>query len=175
MLVEPGKHLHCCLCFCPWRCLPPGTYRSVSPCIYITAVQILRHFVILSSVTIIQVACLLPAFNMPFVPSSARAQSTLRSQTTKYKFHIGALLSTLTLLSLLSTLYRLPQAPPQPFKPGPRIINTGIWTVHFGIDNEGHDSQQGIMNLIRYIFDFHAASHGMTRLADRSMEQGYGA
>jgi hypothetical protein len=43
----------------------------------------------------------------------------------------------------------LPRAPPTPFKPGPRILTSGIWTVHFGIDNEGHDSQQGMMSLIR--------------------------
>jgi hypothetical protein len=67
----------------------------------------------------------------------------------KYKPHIRAIHTTITLASLLTTLYRLPRAPPTPFKPGPRIVTSGIWTVHFGIDNEGHDSQQGMMKLIQ--------------------------
>ena len=49
--------------------------------------------------------------------------------------HIRSTLARLPLFSLFITLYRLLRAPPRPFKPGPRIINAGIWTVHFGIDN----------------------------------------
>ena len=67
---------------------------------------------------------------------------------TKYKSHIRSTLTLLPLFSLFITLYRLPCAPPQLFKLGPRIINAGIWTVHFGIDNDSHDSQKGVMNLI---------------------------
>ncbi|THH00526.1 hypothetical protein EW145_g7066 [Phellinidium pouzarii] len=33
--------------------------------------------------------------------------------------------------------------------PGPRIIRAGIWTVHFGIDNEGRDSQRAMSTLIK--------------------------
>lgn len=91
---------------------------------------------------------LLPAFDLPFFQSPSSPSSPL-ALTTKYKPHIRALLTSITLLSLLTTLYRLPRAPPTPFKPGPRIVTSGIWTVHFGIDNEGHDSQRGMMNLIK--------------------------
>lgn len=55
----------------------------------------------------------------------------------------------MSVISGVVTVYRLPSSPPQPFKPGPRIIRAGIWTVHFGFDNEGHDSQRGIRNLVR--------------------------
>lgn len=54
-----------------------------------------------------------------------------------------------SVLSGVVTVYRLPSSPPRPFKPGPRIVQAGIWTVHFGFDNEGHDSQRGIRNLLR--------------------------
>lgn len=59
------------------------------------------------------------------------------------------LLAALSVFSALSSLYHLPAAPPHPFHPGPRIVNAGIWTVHFGVDNEGHDSQRGVRNLIK--------------------------
>ena len=98
--------------------------------------------------TFLQLACLLPAFSWPGLPSTSSnlLQSSL---AVKYKSQIRTALALLPLLSLLTTLYRLPRAPPQPFKPGPMIINAGIWTVHFGIDNEGRDSQKGMMKLIQ--------------------------
>jgi len=58
---------------------------------------------------------------------------------------------TLTLISvfgLIATLYRLPDSP-KPFRPGPRILRAGIWTLHFGIDNAGRDSQRRVRNVIR--------------------------
>lgn len=91
---------------------------------------------------------LLPSFNLSFRPASSPTVSQ-SPVILKYKPHIRAILTTITLASLLTTLYRLPRAPPTPFKPGPRIVTSGIWTVHFGIDNEGHDSQQGMMKLIQ--------------------------
>lgn len=57
----------------------------------------------------------------------------------------------LSVLSVLGTLYRWPSAPPRPFVPGPRILNAGIWTLHFGIDNEGRDSQRGVKTVIEYV------------------------
>jgi hypothetical protein len=93
---------------------------------------------------------LLPVFKFPFFhsPSLSAVSSPLSTLSLRYKPHTRVLLTIITFLSLLITIYRLPRAPPTPFKPGPRIINSGIWTIHFGIDNEGHDSQRGIMSVI---------------------------
>ncbi|KAK2463467.1 hypothetical protein APHAL10511_004553 [Amanita phalloides] len=53
-----------------------------------------------------------------------------------------------TVLSLLITMYRWPPAA-LPSKPEQRIINAGIWTVHFGFNNVGRDSQRGIKTLLQ--------------------------
>lgn len=58
-------------------------------------------------------------------------------------------LALVSVLSLLVTMYRWPTNIPQPHRPGPRIIRAGIWTVHFGIDNEGRDSQRRMRDLIK--------------------------
>lgn len=62
-------------------------------------------------------------------------------------------LSLFSIISLLVTLYRWP-ADPKPSKPGNRIVNAGIWTVHFGIDNVGRDSQRRVRDLIKYVILF---------------------
>ena len=68
-------------------------------------------------------------------------------------------LSLLSITSLLVTLYRRP-VEPRPFKPARRIINAGIWTVHFGIDNGGRDSQRKMRDLFKYVTTFHFLLHG---------------
>lgn len=101
-----------------------------------------------------QLACLSLAF-LPF--SSFLSLSSSHSATfpslSLPSSHVASyaknLLAALSVLSALASLYHLPAAPPRPFHPGPRIINAGIWTVHFGVDNEGHDSQRGVRNLVR--------------------------
>jgi hypothetical protein len=60
-------------------------------------------------------------------------------------------LASLSIMSVFVTLYRLPKAYPRPFKPGPRIVTAGIWTLHFGLDNEGRDSQRRVKALIEYV------------------------
>ena len=60
--------------------------------------------------------------------------------------------------SLLVTRYRAPGALPMPYRRDAAkhnttlgIVNAGIWAVHFGIDNEGHDSHRGMLGVIRYV------------------------
>lgn len=60
-------------------------------------------------------------------------------------------LAILSVLSLLVTMYRWPTKVPQPHRPGPRLVRAGIWTVHFGIDNEGRDSQRRMRDLIKSV------------------------
>jgi hypothetical protein len=80
-----------------------------------------------------------------------RAPTTLFRLPESTKSCSQALLAAFSILSVLVTLYRLPSEPPRPFKPGPRILTAGIWTVHFGIDNIGRDSQRGIRDVIKYV------------------------
>jgi hypothetical protein len=58
------------------------------------------------------------------------------------------LLTLFALSAVLTTIYRWPPIGPRPYKSGTRIFNAGIWTVHFGIDNIGYDSQRLIRDLI---------------------------
>ncbi|KAF9446745.1 hypothetical protein P691DRAFT_166821 [Macrolepiota fuliginosa MF-IS2] len=99
-------------------------------------------------VLIVQMACFLPLFSLPSRSAIRSTEPSLQVSRTTTSY-IYALLSIMSAVSGIVTIYRLPSSPPQPFKPGPRIIQAGIWTVHFGFDNEGHDSQRGIRNLVR--------------------------
>jgi hypothetical protein len=96
---------------------------------------------------ITHMACLAMAYT-PKARSVAKALSGLQlpAKTRSYSYVTLAVIST---LSVLATLYRLPVTAPQPWRPGPRIFRAGIWTVHFGIDNEGRDSQRRMMRLIK--------------------------
>jgi hypothetical protein len=62
-----------------------------------------------------------------------------------------ALLASISITAFLVTLYRLPNEFSRPFKPGPRMLTAGIWTLHFGFDNEGRDSQRGVRDLIKCV------------------------
>ncbi|KAL4074973.1 Frag1/DRAM/Sfk1 family-domain-containing protein [Scleroderma yunnanense] len=59
------------------------------------------------------------------------------------------LLIIISLGSVLLSLYRWPVIGPTPYKSGTGIFNAGIWTVHFGFDNTGRDSQRRIRDVIR--------------------------
>ncbi|KAJ4479963.1 Frag1/DRAM/Sfk1 family-domain-containing protein [Lentinula aciculospora] len=96
-------------------------------------------------VVIAQMCCLAPAFKWPALRhrlSTTALSSTVSSCT-------RTTLALISVLGVLATLYRLPATPTQPFRPGHRMLRAGIWTIHFGIDNEGRDSQRRVMNLIK--------------------------
>jgi hypothetical protein len=99
------------------------------------------------SVVIAQMACLALAFRWPRFNHGDTTYSLTRSSASFSK----TLLALVSILSVLGTIYRWPSSPPQPFKPGPRVLNAGIWTLHFGIDNTGRDSQRGVTDLIRCV------------------------
>lgn len=90
---------------------------------------------------ILGLACAVPRPRIPAFKSSSTIQTSARLYT-------GIVLALCAVLSVLATLYHLPVTPPMPFRPGARIVRAGIWTVHFGIDNVGRDSQQGMRSLI---------------------------
>ncbi|KAI0048975.1 hypothetical protein FA95DRAFT_1604785 [Auriscalpium vulgare] len=61
-----------------------------------------------------------------------------------------------TLVAILLAALAVPLARPLPPAPVPtarhsraRIVNAGIWTVHFGIDDSGRDSQRRVRDLVR--------------------------
>ncbi|KAI0833717.1 Frag1/DRAM/Sfk1 family-domain-containing protein [Trametes gibbosa] len=86
-------------------------------------------------------------WRLPRASSSSSAAAPL-PRAAHYKTQYA--LALLTALSLLATLYRTswPAVVPQPHRTGARIVRAGIWTVHFGIDNEGRDSQRRMRDLI---------------------------
>jgi hypothetical protein len=59
------------------------------------------------------------------------------------------MLALTSILAVVATIYRLPTHAIRPHRPGPRIVRAGIWTVHFGIDDEGRDSQRRMRDLIK--------------------------
>lgn len=101
------------------------------------------------TVLAVQMAGLALAFRWPAFSSGAplRVQALSRQA----RVAAGNALAVLTIASLLVSLYRWPSVVIKPHRPGPRIARTGIWTVHFGIDNEGRDSQRRMRDLVKYI------------------------
>ncbi|KAJ7104300.1 Frag1/DRAM/Sfk1 family-domain-containing protein [Mycena belliarum] len=99
-------------------------------------------------VLILQMVCLSPAFRWPGLRPSIRLQRKDALTPALISYSRAALVC-LSVASLLVTMYRTPAGFPQPFKPGPRILTAGIWTVHFGMDNQGRDSQRLITDVVR--------------------------
>ncbi|KAF8622551.1 hypothetical protein AX15_006904 [Amanita polypyramis BW_CC] len=93
---------------------------------------------------IAQLLCLMSAFRWPCL-NRLGARRDLPGWARSYGRRTLALA---TLVSLLVTIYRWPPTP-QPSKPRQRIFNAGIWTVHFGFNNVGRDSQQGIKTILQ--------------------------
>ncbi|KAG9102614.1 hypothetical protein FRC06_001657, partial [Ceratobasidium sp. 370] len=71
-----------------------------------------------------------------------------KSAFARFKSHVRASLGLVVILAMSVVLYRTPRKPPMPYHPGDRLITAGIWTMHFGQDNEGRDSQRRMRNLI---------------------------
>ncbi|KAG0708082.1 Frag1/DRAM/Sfk1 family-domain-containing protein [Suillus ampliporus] len=77
------------------------------------------------------------------------APSTILHIPSSVGFLARHLLTLFSLSAVLVTIYRWAPVGPIPYKSGTGIFNAGIWTVHFGIDNIGHDSQRLIRDLVR--------------------------
>ncbi|PIL29869.1 hypothetical protein GSI_08076 [Ganoderma sinense ZZ0214-1] len=92
-----------------------------------------------------QFACIALAFRWPTF--NTRSLSLTLPKRAQYTVQYA--LAVFSALSLLATLYHTPIVVPKPHRPGPRIVRAGIWTVHFGIDNRGRDSQRLMRDLIK--------------------------
>lgn len=99
------------------------------------------------TVLAVQMAGIALAFRWPALSHGAPLRIPALSR--RARAAAGSALAVLTVASLLVSLYRWPSVVIKPHRPGPRIARTGIWTVHFGIDNEGRDSQRRMRDLIK--------------------------
>ena len=52
-------------------------------------------------------------------------------------------------ISLATSYNKMSTTTPELYHPDHRLFTAGIWTVHFGIDEPGHDSQWRMLELIR--------------------------
>lgn len=71
--------------------------------------------------------------------------------TTSVASYTRVLLIIIALCSAFMSLYYWPTIAPRPYKSGTGTFNAGIWTVHFGIDNVGRDSQRRMRDVIRLV------------------------
>ncbi|WWC91829.1 uncharacterized protein L201_006776 [Kwoniella dendrophila CBS 6074] len=68
------------------------------------------------------------------------------ASTTRYTIISSMVLS---IISLGYSYWKIPTKIPEPYYPNHKIFSGGIWTVHFGLDKEGRDSQWRMMQLIK--------------------------
>ena len=99
------------------------------------------------SVLAAQMITLLPAY-WP-VSGVTSVQKRLNLPTIPYKSQLISTLALSCIVALSSTLIVTPSHVVQPYRSEDHIMRTGIWTVHFGIDNGGRDSQSKMKQLIR--------------------------
>lgn len=80
-----------------------------------------------------------PRSLIPSTRSFSRIQSTQRYS-----------IVTIAVIAMTSLAYGYSKVPPTPVPYSPlRMFSAGIWTVHFGVDVNGRDSQQRMKDLLR--------------------------
>ncbi|KAI0249871.1 Frag1/DRAM/Sfk1 family-domain-containing protein [Lactifluus subvellereus] len=96
-----------------------------------------------------QLALLAPFFNWRSL--SISSPPPLRPIPQLARRYIRVTLALVAVAALIGPLRRsTPATPaPAPAHARARILHAGIWTVHFGIDNAGRDSQRGMRELFR--------------------------
>ncbi|CAG8562983.1 841_t:CDS:10 [Ambispora gerdemannii] len=58
-------------------------------------------------------------------------------------------LAALIVISFVIVFIRLPSQPPQPYHPDQKLLTAGIWTVHFGLDNDMWASEYRMRDVIK--------------------------
>lgn len=129
--------------------VPGGSYLRERTDLYVYPALFCSIFKTACRVLVAQLVAILLAFRPPFKVST-RTDSFLCIPSST-RTHITGILCIFSLVSVLVTLLRWPTMGPRPFKPGTRVFNAGVWTIHFGIDNVGYDSQRRIRDVIRYV------------------------
>jgi uncharacterized membrane protein YuzA (DUF378 family) len=96
-------------------------------------------------VSAVQLVLLAPAFHLPWTKRSP-VLSNMRYTAISL---IKTSLSLISILALLSTLYQYPvRSSPTPTTV-PSVVTAGVWTLHFGLNNHGRDSQRQLQKIIR--------------------------
>ncbi|KAI5963627.1 CWH43 [Candida pseudojiufengensis] len=62
---------------------------------------------------------------------------------------ISTIITILLALSLATTIKRYPSSTPKPYNEDSKTFTTGIWCVHFGLDNDMWSSETRMLNLIK--------------------------
>jgi hypothetical protein len=75
---------------------------------------------------LVMLALLAPVFNWPGLRIQPARISVGLPRTATYT---SAVLALTSVLAVAATLYCLPANSPKPYRPGPRIVRAGIWTV----------------------------------------------
>ncbi|KAF9256349.1 hypothetical protein L218DRAFT_911394 [Marasmius fiardii PR-910] len=130
-------------------------------------------------VIVVQMICLSLAFDWGLLRPP---QTTFPSLSAPLASFTRTVVTWISVLAVLSTLYHLPSKPTTPYRVGHRMLRAGIWTVHFGIDNEGRDSQRRMRDLIKGMeldvvglleTDLHRPAYGNRDLTRLIAEEGY--
>lgn len=87
------------------------------------------------------------------IPAWRQSSLSVPSSTLEptFRSHVKFLLILLITMSFFATTALLPTMPPRPHHADHRLITAGIWTVHFGIDLAGRDSQYRMRDLIESV------------------------
>lgn len=85
--------------------------------------------------------CLLMYKAPPIDPKDAKA--------TKYVAKFGNFVISFLLLSAIIAFNRFQYEVPKPYHPNSRLVTAGIWTIHFGLDNDMWASEYRMRDLIR--------------------------
>lgn len=64
-------------------------------------------------------------------------------------YKIKRILVTLSIVSMTIAYLRFPKTDPSPHHPDSKLITAGIWTIHFGLDNDMWASEGRMIDLIR--------------------------
>lgn len=74
-----------------------------------------------------------------------------QTATTSFNRQVYRAMGIFSMLAMISVASRLPGKVPIPHHAGDRLFTAGIWTVHFGIDDAGRDSQYRMRDLIKQV------------------------
>ena len=127
--------------------VPAGQYFRERTNWYVVSLRNVFRLTLSSRVLAAQLLGMASVFNWPWLSTPIPRPTLPRP----LRARIANAVIGITILSLIVTIYRWPTKVVKPYRPGPRIIRAGIWTVHFGIDDEGRDSQRRMRDLVRSV------------------------